>query len=146
MSDAQLCPTVCNCLYHSLPGSSVCGIFPARTLEWVAMPSSSRCLMTLLFGLLWLFSFVSAFSHFSGQNYSLAKLFSQTKGTWRTWWWARTIGSCLVWKCRFSVCSKRQQNFQTLLPIVALSSKDHFQPKAIKKQLQGNLFVLPLFA
>ena len=36
----QLCPTLCNFMDHSLPGSSVHGILQARFLEWVAMPSS----------------------------------------------------------------------------------------------------------
>ena len=36
----QLCPTFCHPMNCSLPGSSVHGIFPARILEWVAMPSS----------------------------------------------------------------------------------------------------------
>ena len=35
----QLCPTVCDPMDHSPPGSSVHGILPARILEWVAMPS-----------------------------------------------------------------------------------------------------------
>ena len=39
-SDIQLCPTVCNPMNYSPPGSSVHGIFQARILEWVAMPSS----------------------------------------------------------------------------------------------------------
>ena len=34
------CPTVCHPVDCSLPGSSVHGIFQARILEWVAMPSS----------------------------------------------------------------------------------------------------------
>ena len=34
------CPTLCNPMDHSLPGSSVNGILQARILEWVAMPSS----------------------------------------------------------------------------------------------------------
>ena len=33
---AQLCPTLCNPMDCSLPGSSVHGIFQARVLEWVA--------------------------------------------------------------------------------------------------------------
>ena len=37
---AQLCPTLCNPLECSPPGSSVQGILQVRTLEWVAMPSS----------------------------------------------------------------------------------------------------------
>ena len=34
---AQLCPILCNPMSCSLPGSSVHGIFQARTLEWVAI-------------------------------------------------------------------------------------------------------------
>ena len=32
---AQLCPTLCYPMDHSLPGSSVHGIFQARVLEWI---------------------------------------------------------------------------------------------------------------
>ena len=39
---AQLCPTLCNLMGCSPPGSSVHGILPAKILEWVAMPSSRR--------------------------------------------------------------------------------------------------------
>ena len=35
----QLCPTLCNSMDYSLPGSSVHGIFQARILEWVAIPT-----------------------------------------------------------------------------------------------------------
>ena len=35
----QLCPTLCDPMDCSLPGSSVRGILQARILEWVAMPS-----------------------------------------------------------------------------------------------------------
>ena len=35
----QLCLTLSDPVDHSLPGSSVHGIIPARILEWVAMPS-----------------------------------------------------------------------------------------------------------
>ena len=34
---AQLCPTVCDPMDCSLPGSSVGGLFQARVLEWVAI-------------------------------------------------------------------------------------------------------------
>ena len=37
---AQLCPTLCDPMNCSPPGSSVHGILQARILEWVAMPSS----------------------------------------------------------------------------------------------------------
>ena len=36
---AQSCPTLCNPMDSSLPGSSVHGIFQAKVLEWVAFPS-----------------------------------------------------------------------------------------------------------
>ena len=36
----QSCPTLCNPMDCSLPGSSVSGILQARILEWVAMSSS----------------------------------------------------------------------------------------------------------
>ena len=36
----QSCPTLCNCMDCSLPGSFVHGILQARILEWVAFPFS----------------------------------------------------------------------------------------------------------
>ena len=39
---AQSCPTLCDHMYCSLPGSSVRGIFQARVLEWVAISFSRR--------------------------------------------------------------------------------------------------------
>ena len=36
----QLCPTLCDPKDYSPPGSPVHGIFQARILEWIAMPSS----------------------------------------------------------------------------------------------------------
>ena len=38
----QLCPTLCNPIDGSPPGSPVPGILQARTLKWVAM-SFSNC-------------------------------------------------------------------------------------------------------
>ena len=37
----QLCPTLCDPIDSSLPGSSVHGIFQARVLEWVAIAFSA---------------------------------------------------------------------------------------------------------
>ena len=37
---AQLCLTLCDPMDYSPPGSSICGIFQARILEWVAIPFS----------------------------------------------------------------------------------------------------------
>ena len=34
---AQSCPTICDPMDCSLPGSSVQGVFQARILEWVAI-------------------------------------------------------------------------------------------------------------
>ena len=36
----QLCPTLCDSMDSSLPGSSVRGILQARILEWAAIPFS----------------------------------------------------------------------------------------------------------
>ena len=36
----QSCPTLCNPVDCSLPGSSICGIFQARILKWVAISFS----------------------------------------------------------------------------------------------------------
>jgi len=38
----QSCPTLCNPMDCSLPGSSVHGIFQARVLEWGAIAFSGR--------------------------------------------------------------------------------------------------------
>ena len=38
----QSCPTLCNPMDYSLPGSTVQGIFRARILEWVAISFSRR--------------------------------------------------------------------------------------------------------
>ena len=35
----QLCPTLCDPIEGSPPGSAVPGVLQARTLEWVAFPS-----------------------------------------------------------------------------------------------------------
>ena len=37
----QLCPTLCDPIDGSLPGSPVSGILKARTLEWVAISFSN---------------------------------------------------------------------------------------------------------
>ena len=39
---AQSCPTLCNSMDSSLPGSSVHGVLQARVLEWVAIPLSTQ--------------------------------------------------------------------------------------------------------
>ena len=39
----QLCPTLCDPIDGSPPGSPIPGILQARTLEWVAISSSNAC-------------------------------------------------------------------------------------------------------
>ena len=43
LSWTQSCPTLCNSMDCSPPGSSVHGVLQARMLEWVAMPFSKEC-------------------------------------------------------------------------------------------------------
>ncbi|CAI9170699.1 unnamed protein product [Rangifer tarandus platyrhynchus] len=68
---AQSCPTLCNPMDCSLPGSSVHRIFQARVLEWVAiggwgggweMTCSKKNKQTIfeLFYVHWMFSFLSS--------------------------------------------------------------------------------------
>ena len=40
----QLCPTLCDSIDSSSPGSPVPGILQARTLEWVAISFSKACM------------------------------------------------------------------------------------------------------
>ena len=37
----QLCPTLCNPIHGSPPGSPIPGVLQARTLEWVAISFSN---------------------------------------------------------------------------------------------------------
>jgi len=41
-SDTQLCPTLCNPMYCSLPDFSFHGILQARILDWVSISSTRR--------------------------------------------------------------------------------------------------------
>ena len=43
---AQSCPTLCDSMDCSPPGSSVLGILQARMLEWVAIPFSRGIYLT----------------------------------------------------------------------------------------------------
>ena len=44
----QLCPTLCDPMDRSPPGSSVHGIFQARVLEWGAIACSNYCTTALI--------------------------------------------------------------------------------------------------
>ena len=41
---AELCPTLCDPMNYSPPGSSVHGILQARIMEWLAIPFSGNLL------------------------------------------------------------------------------------------------------
>ena len=47
----QSCPTLCDTMDCSLPGSSIHGIFQARVLEWVAvyLPTKVRLVKAVFF-------------------------------------------------------------------------------------------------
>ena len=45
----QSCPTLCDPIDSSPPGSSVPGILQARTLEWVAISFSNACMQAKSF-------------------------------------------------------------------------------------------------
>ena len=49
MCCAQSCPTLCNPMDCSLPGSSVHGISQARILEWLPFPSPKRKISSVQF-------------------------------------------------------------------------------------------------
>ena len=42
---AQSCPTLSDPMDYSLPGSSICGIFQARVLEWGAIAFSNYAII-----------------------------------------------------------------------------------------------------
>ena len=46
-SAAQSCPTLCDPINSSPPGSPILGILQARILEWVAYPFSRGCLQAV---------------------------------------------------------------------------------------------------
>ena len=48
----QSCPTLCNPMDCSLPGSSIHGILQARVLEWIAIAFSFYTLLTVIISLL----------------------------------------------------------------------------------------------
>ena len=49
---AQSCPTHSDPMDRSLPGSSIHGIFQARVLEWLLLPSPPECETVLYQGAL----------------------------------------------------------------------------------------------
>ena len=58
----QSCPTLCDTMGCSLPGSSVLGIIRARILEWVAMLSSRGSSQSRNWTLYWFYLFPESFA------------------------------------------------------------------------------------
>ena len=69
---AQSCPTLSDPMDHSLPGSSVHGIFQARVLEWGALKS-----------VLNLFVFLHVYCHY--WTFLVAQLVENLPAVWETW-------------------------------------------------------------
>ena len=65
MKVTQLCPTLCNPMNCSPPGSSLHGILQGRILEWVIIPFSRRSSLTqgLNLGLLYYRQILCCLSH-----------------------------------------------------------------------------------
>ena len=59
MPAAKSCPTLCNPTDGSPPGSSICGIFQARVLEWGAIAFSNYAIIP--YQILVIFGFVTDF-------------------------------------------------------------------------------------
>ena len=79
----QSCLTLCNPMDHSPPDSSVHGIFPARILEWVAMPISRRS------------SWARDWTRVSALQEPLGKRFTVFPTNWQ-WWFAGSLGLRLL--------------------------------------------------
>ena len=61
----QSCPTLCDPIDGSPPGSAIPGILPARTLEWVAISFSKRSQNQLI---------VISGRHEKGEGWKIAKM------------------------------------------------------------------------
>ena len=82
----QSCPTLCNPMDHSLPGSSVHGISQARLLEGVAMPSSRGS------------SQPKDRTHASWVSRIAGRFFTHW-ATWEALFHPETHASAFCWKC-----------------------------------------------
>ena len=98
---AQSCPTLCDPMDYSLPGSSVHGILQARILEWVAVPfsrgSSQPKNRTQ----------VSRIGNRFITLWATKKLMSLSKSSWWWTWQGESVGGYLykvheesMWACR----------------------------------------------
>ena len=65
---AQSCPTLRDPMDCSLPGSSIHGIFQARVLEWVPLPSPKPLLDTYIKAHCYISSCQGFYSHQCGKH------------------------------------------------------------------------------
>ena len=91
---AQSCPTACNPMDCSPPGSSVHGLLQARILEWVAIPFFRGSAQPR--GWIWVFCIASRFLYHLSHQGSLG-IYTETETIW--------LKSCIMkaFKCFFNV-------------------------------------------
>ena len=117
---AQLCPTLCDPMDCSLPGSSVHGIFQARVLEWGAISFSKLFPNT-------------CFSHI--KLYVCIKLvlnINHTSIFWGLPWWLRWWRICLqCWRPRFDPWTKKITWSRKWQPTSALLPEEFNEQKSL---------------
>ena len=112
----QSCPTLCDPMDHSPPGSSVHGILQARILEWVAISFSRGIFLT------------------QGSNLHLVHLLH---------WWAGFLPPVQPGKCLLLL--RRIYNWLSRLGCPSLDQfafKTQPYDKAIKSQIEGTDLIL----
>ena len=98
----QLCPTLSNPMDCSLPGSSICGIFQARVLEWSAIAFSQIYILHLLYPFLcwWTFRLLFYTFYFGMfKTYPKVEKVAQLTATYPLLSWK--IINCLPFLCSF---------------------------------------------
>ena len=123
----QSCPTLCDPMDCSPPGSSVHGIFLARILEWVAMPSSRGS------------SRPRDWTHVSYISYTVSKFFTTEPPGKQGGKLVKVAVAVLSPNCpgktRQATSSERVSMFQAWLRIASLSR--HFSLCSYSLQLIG---------
>ena len=111
----QSCPTLCDPIDGSPPGSAIPGILQARTLEWVAISFSNAWKWNVkvkllcrvqLFTTPWTAAYQAPLSMgFSRQEYWSGLPLPSPQWTWvwvnsRSWWWTGRPACCGSWGCK----------------------------------------------
>ena len=126
---AQSCPTVSDPMDHSLPGSSVHGIFQARVLEWGAI-----CLWQALiwnkgnrYNLKELFELSLLESSNWVSYYSMSKLLGRKNATFYHYSRDRTLGGKIQICSGFVLTghSKETSGLLTKFSVLALCNRNH---------------------